>query len=267
MKSAASAGDATAPTPPGNGHQDAACALVAGSLAALALGALDAEEGAAVRAHLAVCPPCAALAARYDVLAARLAEAVPPVAPPLWLRARLLRQLADAPTAHRAAAAHPIVRLRPSSIARLAAVAAVALLLVSNLVLWQRTRDQGRQLAEIGQGQMEQYDLSGTTAAPRALGMIYVAAGSGRGWLLANDLPALPAGRTYQVWLLKGSGPNLSRVSGGLFTTDPEGRGYLLIQAPSPLSHYDGMGITVEPRGGSAWPTGPPVLRGTMGDG
>jgi anti-sigma-K factor RskA len=99
--------------------------------------------------------------------------------------------------------------------------------------------------------------LWGTQVASRAIGRLYGTPDETTLALIALDMPALPAGKVYQVWLVDPSG---ARISGGTFTVDDQGRGWLLIQTPKPLSNYQGVGITQEPEGGSPWPTGEKML-------
>jgi hypothetical protein len=63
-------------------------------LPALALNALDAQEAAAVTAHVTTCSICTAELASLELTAADLASALPQVAPPAVLRARLLDSMA-----------------------------------------------------------------------------------------------------------------------------------------------------------------------------
>ena len=78
--------------------------------------------------------------------------------------------------------------------------------------------------------------------------------------LAALDLPPLPPGRVYQVWLVRGS----LRYSAGIFTVDPSGFGQTLIRLVGPLGEFDAIAITIEPRGGSQWPTSTTVLRSDL---
>ena len=63
------------------------------SLAALALGCLDAEEAAGVRTHVEVCATCREELRSLEETGALLLYAVPDAAPSEGLRARLLAGL------------------------------------------------------------------------------------------------------------------------------------------------------------------------------
>ncbi|MBV9822307.1 MAG: anti-sigma factor [Actinobacteria bacterium] len=68
--------------------------------------------------------------------------------------------------------------------------------------------------------------------------------------LIGRGMPALPADRTYQLWLMSDTG---APVSGGVF--QPDRNGNVELPASGDLSGVDRMGVSVEPAGGSAQPT------------
>jgi hypothetical protein len=77
--------------------------------------------------------------------------------------------------------------------------------------------------------------------------------------LIVWNMPPLDENRTYQIWLIQ---PQGNRVSAGIFR--PEGDQAYTTQIVFPrqsLSNFTGIGITVEPAGGSDFPTGERVLK------
>jgi anti-sigma-K factor RskA len=82
----------------------------------------------------------------------------------------------------------------------------------------------------------------------RAVGVLFV-------W----NLPKLETGQNYQAWLINAQG---DRISGGIFIPE-ENQLYttVVITSPKPLGEFSGLGVTVEPSGGSPAPTGPRVLK------
>jgi anti-sigma-K factor RskA len=77
--------------------------------------------------------------------------------------------------------------------------------------------------------------------------------------LIVWNMPELPETQTYQIWLID---PQGGRVSAGLFR--PEGEQAYTTQIVFPkqsLSHFTGMGVTVEPAGGSEVPTGERIFK------
>ncbi len=61
----------------------------------------------------------------------------------------------------------------------------------------------------------------------------------------------------YQFWLIDPSG---DRTSGGTFSVDAQGRGWVLIRSPKPLNNFQSVGVTIEPEGGSPAPTGAKMM-------
>jgi len=83
------------------------------------------------------------------------------------------------------------------------------------------------------------------------------------GWtFVAHDLPAPPAGRTYQLWLVTPA----SKVSAGTFAPEPNGDALVRATYPLPADSLRAVAVTEEPAGGSPQPTGPLVVAGTPGN-
>jgi anti-sigma-K factor RskA len=74
-----------------------------------------------------------------------------------------------------------------------------------------------------------------------------------------NDVPAPPAGKVYQMWLIPkdGSAP----VSQGLMDEEALSKPALV----KGIASASALGITVEPTGGSPKPTTPVVAAATLG--
>jgi anti-sigma-K factor RskA len=77
--------------------------------------------------------------------------------------------------------------------------------------------------------------------------------------LIAQDLPALAENQIYQIWLIQ---PNEQRVSAGLFNSRA-GQWYTTesFYFKEDVSNFIGIGVTIEPVGGSDQPTGSRVFR------
>lgn len=228
------------------------------ALPAYALGCLDADEANQVAEHLAVCPLCRAELASYQAVADRLVLAACDADPPAALKGQLLGLIQAPP------------ELRPSWWQRLAdlfraapvawgaaALALIALLVVSNLVWWQQA---SRREPLVTSGGMQVVTMVATDAAPGAVGTLVISEDGEYGTLVVDRLPALDAGHQYQLWLIRDE----ERTSGGVFSVNDEGYGALPISSPAPLSSYPAFGITIEPAGGSSGPTGDKVLGGDL---
>jgi anti-sigma-K factor RskA len=251
----------------------------------LALDVLDVDERDVLDDHLLSCPACRAEMASYTETAASLALAVEQVDPPLALKQRVLaaarrpRALAFATTLAGDGERNPRLsgwRRHLSSL-----VAAAALLLAAGSALWAmnlRTEleNQSAQIESLSEraqnyqrvtGVLQAADtqvrlLNGTPDAPAAIGRVYVDPQTGEGMLMVRGLPPLPAGKTYQLWVV---GTDGQRESAGLLTwTDRQGNGYTLIQCPEKLARWRWFRVTQEPAGGSNDPTGPRVLGGEI---
>ena len=227
-----------------------------GLIPAYAISALDADELAAVEAHLSDCGECRALAVDYRRLSSDLLYAAPLVAAPAGLTEDLRRRIAaPAPPPARQGFSFASVFARPAFGLALAGIALV-LLVGTNLYWAARTARVEREVAAV----------TALAQAP-AIRVSASEEGYGRGVLFGPDqtnisllcvwgMEPLPEEQAYQVWLISGE----ERVSGGTFHVTDEGYGILFLRPPDPLHTYDGIGITVEPASGSPGPTSPRIL-------
>lgn len=254
------------------------CADVRDLIPAHALDALDDREASDLERHLRTCRSCQAQLATFRETACHLALTVPPASPSPDLRRRILNAASE--VSERPAPGIAWWRGWWASFARLSpAVAAAALLISLGSALWaanaqisfdrqvaanrllaERLASRDQMLAVLLAPGAEMRELRAEATAPGARAVLFVNAQSPTALLSAADLPPLPADRVYQLWLIQDG----RRTSGGIFTVDANGHSRLEISAPQPLGAYHGVGVTVEPGGGSPAPTGPRVLAGTL---
>jgi anti-sigma-K factor RskA len=251
-----------------------------------ALGALDGTEMEELEAHLRSCAECtgAVDAARQRV--ALLGLSAPAVAPPARVKEALLRRVLaeQIPEAHRAGAA---VRAESGPRAvRLAwltpafGTAAVVFAALTAAIWMKDVRDSRRiqelegQLAlaqnrslEIARASEETNKLLEMPGTKRVALMPMPGMGNGRAGVLYNAkmgmvacagwLPAPPAGKSYQLWLVPMEGkPMPLRVFSGGEWTEP------VTAHVTPGMEAKAFAVTEEPEGGMPWPTGPKVLVG-----
>jgi anti-sigma-K factor RskA len=76
----------------------------------------------------------------------------------------------------------------------------------------------------------------------------------GRSALVANDLPALPDGKTYELWYMRDG----QAIPAG--TMNPANSGSTWRVLTGDMAAGDTVGVTVEPSGGSDKPTSPPIV-------
>jgi anti-sigma-K factor RskA len=251
---------------------------------AYVLGALEADERRAFESHLADCDKCASEIRSLRRVTVGLAQSVPQLTPRAALRTRVLQAVG----AHDARAQEPSVRPRWVltnwlAYAACVAVATAAVLYALNLrarvdnlearleaaqvrlAAADRAMVDARRVAFETQSAMAVFaavdlvrvDLQGAPAAPQATGRALWSRQSGMVFA-ASNLPPLPAGRIYQVWLVAAGPP----VSAGLVAPDETGRSVGIFRTPVDVTGPVTVAVTIEPEGGVPAPTGAFYLTG-----
>lgn len=224
---------------------------------AYALDAVSDLERAAFERHLSECEQCAQEVAELRSTAARLGTAAA-TEPPPELKARVLARIGEVrqlPRVGSAPAARPPDRsrwpLRLSSAAAavlLIAGAVLGVLLVREQQAHDETRQQASALASILQAGDAR--MVSTTGSSGGAATVVFSRSQDRAVLLATGLPELESSQTYQAWLIDEAGEQ----SAGLLS----GRGAHL--DVSGLGDATGLGVTVEPAGGSQRPSTTPIM-------
>jgi anti-sigma-K factor RskA len=231
------------------------------NIPAYALGALDAEDVAALEIHLQTCASCRDELAAYRATSDNLLMSFPPQQPPAALRRRLQGQL---PSAQKA------VRPRLNwSFGRVAMGTAIVLLLVLNVFSISQVqalqRQQTQLMAQMQTGQAALAMLSYAKTQTYAIntenvsGSLLLDEEYNSAVLILRGLPPVADNQTYQVWLISSNG---DRTSAGLL--QPQVGQPFITEAIHPtqeFSSFIGMGMTVEPAGGSDHPTGKQIFR------
>ncbi|WP_149182281.1 anti-sigma factor [Streptomyces sp. TRM49041] len=228
---------------------------------AYALNALPEDEREAFERHLRDCPACAQEVGELAATAARLGLAVGAVPPPAMRaqvldRVRTVRQLpprvpSDAPAR---------VSRRTRAVPRLVLAACLAAVTALGGVAVRQYQDARQAEHRAEQARRQADDMARVLAAPDARtatgtvdggarATVVVSRAEDRAVFLASGLPELPSGRTYQLWFADGS----AMRPAGLVHDD----GAVLMDGK--VGRATGMGITVEPSGGSAQPTTTPL--------
>ncbi len=91
-------------------------------------------------------------------------------------------------------------------------------------------------------------------------GKALYSAASGRLVFTASNLPSVPPGKAYELWILPASGK--PPIAAGTFTPDMQGNAAVVFPQIPPDVQAGGFGVTVENAEGSAAPTSPIVLSG-----
>jgi len=222
--------------------------------AAYALDALDAEDREAYEAHLGQCEDCRAELATLGEAATALAWAVASPAPPQRLRDRILGA---------AAAERQNVVSFPAPRQWLfratAAAAAVAACVAIGLGIWAGSLSHslstersahaaaaraGEILADPGSRKIELNGGNGMVAVDSA----------GRGVLVVSRLPAAPAGKTYEAWVIP---PGGTPKPAGLFRG---GDSPTMLMLDEMVPRGSVVAATMERQGGADKPTETPLF-------
>ena len=103
--------------------------------------------------------------------------------------------------------------------------------------------------------------LNGTGLARDAYAMVFMEPDTRRGFFYANNLPALPAGKTYQLWIITDTP---KPVSAGVFSLDRGRKGRGMLQNMPEAAKIKQFAVSLEPDGGKPQPTGAVYLAGDL---
>lgn len=246
---------------------------------AYAVDALDAEERTRFESHLAVCPTCHDEVQELQATAAVLGTAAGAVPPPS-LRAEVLAGIAairplppadndrrdfgnDDSDTSGGSAARPISleahRQRRLLRRPLMMVAAAAAALAVGVTGWDQVRDD----RPAGQEQSDLTAAERVLAAPDAVRVdksfpdgskaaVVVSRKVGKAVIITDGMKPAPNGHAYEIWYQSSAG---DMVRAGLM---PDIRSNTLVLEGDP-GRAVGIGITVEPEGGSQQPSTDPI--------
>ena len=254
------------------------------------MGALPADEAAPVEAHLLVCARCTEEVRQSTLALAAYAQTTPEVELPAGAKGRFMARLESTAQTEVATPAKVAPEEKRATFwqqfwgtggarwsTALAASLAVLLLGVGiddmrksvQLVPLRKEAQQGAvdsaQLSELMElltsPQAKRVALHpGPVSAPPPEGRVVYAARTGKLLLTASNLHPLPAGKTYELWILQPDGKK--PLPAGTFVPDSAGNATMILaDAPAGLA-VQGFGVTIENAGGSETPTLPIVLSG-----
>ena len=247
----------------------------ADDLSLYALGALQGEERRALERHLEECSACRQELEKLQGDVALLAFSASGPRPPARSRGRLMAAIAKEP---RRAQLRPQARLAWRSalpwMAALAMIVIAILLSHQNSVLRVRLAEfetrsskQEQQLLEAKQllstlssPDAEHFTLVAGKNPPQPQGKAIYVRKSGILVFLASNMPAIPAQKAYELWLIPRSG---APIPAGLFK--PNARGTAAVIRPPLPTGVDAktFAITIEPEAGSSAPTSQIIMMGS----
>ncbi|HLC29078.1 MAG TPA: anti-sigma factor [Dehalococcoidia bacterium] len=246
------------------------CAEAIELLDAHALGALDKREAAQVERHVAGCLSCWEELGRSQRTAALLSMSVPIHKAPLQVRERIMARAERDGVVVRGPSL--LQRLRPNwrTTAGALGFAVVSALVFSSFLQVQMSNLRGDK-NELGQqlstaaSELEQQkqivavlsasdnrkiSVQPTSLSSQAESVYNWSRENSAGFIVCHDFPPLSAGRVYQVWFT--TSDSVEPVA----TFVPQGGGCQIPMDMSRLSwRPEGIGISVEPEGGSASPS------------
>ena len=241
-------------------------------LGAFALGAVDAEEAATVRAHLATCAECQAEIAELWLAVDSLPDMIEPMEPPPALRDRIATAIAaeaasplPAPSASPAPEPMPAIAPSPPATEPIrkpasfwsratpwAAAAAILLLLSAGLLVWNLRLREQIATAPVA----ETIALAPTDVAPEARGEVTYLPQDDLFMLEVRDLPPLEPDQVYEVWLIGADGPEPA----GIFDQPTDQHAIV-----ADRDRYETLAITAEPGPlGTEAPTGEIVATASL---
>ncbi len=252
-----------------------------------ALGSLEGEDKQAFESHLRDCKTCARRLEEARARLALLSLAAPPITPPLRVREGLLAQVRAQSSGK---VPKPAISRQPRRTLWLVPLlaAAAGALAITAVVLIRLNHRLSRQLAALEQkqaamlaAQQEQQlqadkarrvlnvltspetvkvSLLPADAHPAPQGKAFYNSDKGLVFYAAN-LPPPPSGYTYQLWLVPLRGVP---ISAGVFRTDREGDGKVVLPPLPRGVPAKAFAVTIEPAGGRPQPTGKKVLIGAV---
>jgi anti-sigma-K factor RskA len=237
---------------------------------AYVLGALPEEERLEFEQYLLTNPDLQAEVEELGTVAGLLAFSPQQQEPPPELRRRIMDTV-EAEALHSVEAVQPragrlswLAGLWEAIGARDLALAAAAMLVVGlfswGMLLQGEVRDlQGRvqSLQNQPQDQGPQMIALGGAGTEQGAQAQLVTLERDRAVLVAENMPPVPEGKTYQIWVIKGDTPHPSSIF------EPEGDSIAVV-VEEPVEGADAVAVTVEPEGGSKEPTTEPMLVGEV---
>jgi anti-sigma-K factor RskA len=125
--------------------------------------------------------------------------------------------------------------------------------------LQNQVAEQREHLAILRAPETQVVVLAGLKPSPAAQGRMWWHREAG-GVFVVSGLPAVPSGKTYQLWAIAAGKP----VSGGIFDVDPDGRGTFRVRPIPGVEKVELFAVTLEPAGGLPQPSGDMYLSGKL---
>jgi hypothetical protein len=241
-------------------------------------------EAALVRAHLAECSACRAELEKITSDLAIVAMSVEQHPLPEGARRRFMDRLAELPAPSAPVEVISISSVQPKrraaiwipwSIAAVMALVAVLLGLANNSLQQELAKDhyQIAQFTADSEHAQKVLDvltapethhvvLTASKAAPAPSARAAYLASRGALILEASNMAPLPANKAYELWVIPANGA--APVPAGTFWPDASGNASLILPEIPEGIHAKAFGVTIERDEGSATPTLPIIIAGSV---
>ncbi len=245
------------------------------NLPAFLLGGLDPDEEVAVREHLRGCEECQQELSSYEPLRDALNLSADDMPLPAGARERLLQRTRNVRSLPTMPPVSPppspedlearLASRRPSRLPWTLAAASLLVAVFLGSLLFQQNRQLGGEVAEkqktissvvdlMERADLRVEDLS--TSGSDARARVYAAREGDVGMFVFDNLPSLPEGKVYQLWV--GETAGVEENAGTFVPTDSEkGSYHKLLNPPGGFDQYGYVGIAVSSEGGLQEPPPP----------
>jgi cell division protein FtsB len=245
------------------------------SIAALdAIDAASAEEESALRTHLMTCQGCGRARDEFKEAATLLARDLDPVAPPAEVRQQIMENIQ--PGEITLVESHRRFSIRPWWLAT-AATLFLALwgwrelgiraareriatqtaenrqLAEENELLAQRNQKLSAEMEGLASPDTRTISLSGQQVSPSASAKVFLEPSNRRAVVFFYNLPANPANKSYQLWIIRADQPNPQ--SAGVFDVSSSGKATISVENLPVATEIKALAVTLEPKGGVDQPT------------
>lgn len=222
-----------------------------------AVGALDEKETAELQAELKRSPELRTYLAQTEQALLEFPGNLTPVAPPSFIKARLMQQVESQVFSAAPAAPSFSFNWMTSLV-----MAGLIIGLGVTVVQTQGKMEEYKKVAD----QLEHADTRVVAmkpleaARPVSNGKAIWNPKTCKGTFIVSNLPQLPVGKEYQLWAISGA----ETIPAGMFKVSETGCAKLDIQGVPQNKTIDKFAVTLEPAGGASAPTGAMYLLGTV---